>query len=75
MSSTLEITEPDEFAIATVRTVAIDAVQAANSGGFEDPSRQRVDRGVPQELIDTGNLSGVTTSHDESRSTVRKDSR
>ena len=46
------------------------------AGGFEDdPSRQRVDSGMPQELIDTGNLSGVTTSHDESRSTARKDSR
>jgi len=46
------------------------------AGGFDDdPSRQRMDRGMPQELIDTGNLSGVTTSHDESRSTVRKDSR
>jgi transketolase len=32
VSSTLEITEPDELAIATIRTLAIDAVQAANSG-------------------------------------------
>jgi hypothetical protein len=46
------------------------------AGGFDDdPSRRRVDRGMPQELIDTGNSSGVTTSQDESRSVIRKDSR
>jgi hypothetical protein len=45
------------------------------AAGFDDPSRQRMDSGVPQELIHTGNLSGLATSHDESRSTARKDSR
>ena len=32
MSSTVTITDPDELAVATIRTLAMDAVQAANSG-------------------------------------------
>jgi hypothetical protein len=44
------------------------------AGGFDDASRQRMDSGVPQELIDPRNLSGLATSHDESRSSARKDS-
>ncbi|HEX6888697.1 MAG TPA: hypothetical protein VF143_11375, partial [Candidatus Nanopelagicales bacterium] len=31
-SSTPTITDPDELAVATIRTLAMDAVQAANSG-------------------------------------------
>ena len=30
--STVTITDPDELAVATIRTLAMDAVQAANSG-------------------------------------------
>ena len=32
MNSTVAITDPDELAVATIRTLAMDAVQAANSG-------------------------------------------
>ncbi|MBK8470434.1 MAG: transketolase [Actinomycetales bacterium] len=32
MTSTMTITDPDELAVATIRTLAMDAVQAANSG-------------------------------------------
>jgi transketolase len=32
VSSTVTITDPDELAVATIRTLAMDAVQAANSG-------------------------------------------
>jgi|SoiMethySBSTD1v2_1073268.scaffolds.fasta_scaffold1109360_2 hypothetical protein len=57
-------------------TESSGALATGVTEGFDDdPSRNRVDRGMPQELIDTGNLSGVTTSQAESPSTVRKDSR
>jgi hypothetical protein len=46
------------------------------AGGFDDdPSGERVDGGIPQELIDTRSLGGATTGHDELRSATRKDSR
>ncbi|HSO03670.1 MAG TPA: hypothetical protein VLQ92_04245, partial [Candidatus Limnocylindrales bacterium] len=32
MPSTMAITDPDDLAVATIRTLAMDAVQAANSG-------------------------------------------
>ena len=32
MTSSMTITDPDELAVATIRTLAMDAVQAANSG-------------------------------------------
>ncbi len=32
MPSTMTITDPDELSVATIRTLAMDAVQAANSG-------------------------------------------
>ena len=32
MSSTVTITDPDELAVDTIRTLSMDAVQAANSG-------------------------------------------
>ncbi len=32
MASTMAITDPDDLAVATIRTLAMDAVQAANSG-------------------------------------------
>ncbi len=37
MTSTMTITDPDELAVATIRTLAMDAVQAANSGHPDTP--------------------------------------